>query len=116
MEVDYTSLVLIGSGSFGCVYKGTHRKTGDIVALKQITKIGRAEKEVDAIRKEFKIQRKLRHRNIVAMLDAFENESEIIAVTEYVPHELHHLFGKHKEAEEENEKKNRSREGGFGRI
>ena len=39
-------LELIGTGSFGTVYKGRRRGTAEIVALKFIPKRGRTDKEV----------------------------------------------------------------------
>ena len=92
MEEYYEVLHIIGEGSFGRVFKGRDRKTNSFVALKLIPKVGKSEKDISALRQEFKIQKQLDHPNIVKVVDAFETNNELIVVTEFVPGELHKLF------------------------
>ena len=51
----YTIQDLIGSGSFGKVYKARRKFTGHIVAMKFITKKGKTEKELKNLRQEIAI-------------------------------------------------------------
>ena len=74
----------VGEGSFGKVYKGRRKLTGQVVALKFISKHGRSEKEMRNLRSEIEILRKLDHINIILLLDAFETDGEFVVVTEYV--------------------------------
>ena len=92
----YQVLDLIGEGSFGRVFRGRDKETGDVVALKLIPKLGHSEREMRSLRSECKIQRALRHPNIVQMIDAFETENEVISVAEFVPGELFRLFDQFK--------------------
>ena len=43
-------LDMIGEGSFGRVYKGRKRFTGQAVAMKLISKTGRTEKEINNLK------------------------------------------------------------------
>lgn len=65
------------------VYKGRRKCSGQIVALKFIMKHGKSEKDVRNLRQEIEILRKLKHENIIQMLDAFETSKEFCVVTEF---------------------------------
>lgn len=80
---DYCIIELIGEGSFGKVYKGRRKYTGQIVALKFIRKAGKSEKDVKRLRSEIEILKNLRHDNIILMLDFFETKGDFCVVTEY---------------------------------
>lgn len=80
---DYSILELIGEGSFGKVYKGRRKFTGQIIALKFIRKGGKSEKDLRRLRSEIEILKGLKHDNIILMLDFFETKSEFCVVTEY---------------------------------
>lgn len=79
---------LVGEGSFGKVYKGRRKYTGKTVALKFILKHGKSEKDIHSLRQEIEILRKLKHENIIEMLDAFESPQEFCVVTEFAQGEL----------------------------
>ena len=79
---------LVGEGSFGKVYKGRRKHTGQIVALKFIVKHGKSEKDIRNLRQEIEILRALRHENIIQMLDTFETKSKFVVVTELVNFQL----------------------------
>ncbi|XP_040211731.1 serine/threonine-protein kinase 36 isoform X2 [Rana temporaria] len=88
----YHVLDLIGEGSFGRVYKGRRRHSGEVVALKFIPKVGRSEKELRGLKREIQIMRDLCHPNIVRMLDSVETEREVVVVTEYAEGELFQIL------------------------
>ncbi|XP_041457057.1 serine/threonine-protein kinase 36-like [Lytechinus variegatus] len=89
---NYHVLELIGEGSFGKVYRGRRKYTGKIVALKFIPKHGRSDKELDSLRKEIEIMRGMHHPNIIEMLDTFETDKEVVAVTDYAEGELFQIL------------------------
>ncbi|KAM4608180.1 serine/threonine-protein kinase 36 [Discoglossus pictus] len=88
----YHVLDLIGEGSFGRVYKGRRKHSGQVVALKFIPKVGRSEKELKGLKREIQIMRDLRHPNIVRMLDSCETDREVVVVTEYAEGELFQIL------------------------
>lgn len=85
----YDILDLIGEGSFGKVYKGRLKYTGQYCALKFIIKKGKTDKELLDLKTEMNILSKLKHINIITMLDWFETQREICMVTEYACGELY---------------------------
>ncbi len=88
MVDNYVVTELIGEGSFGKVYRGRRKFTGQAVALKFIVKDGKKKKELQALISEVEILQKLKHPNIIQMLDVFETKSEICVVTELAQGEL----------------------------
>lgn len=89
---NYHILDLIGEGSFGKVYKGRRKYSGQIVALKFIIKKGKSEKDLHNLRQEIAILSTLRHEHIILMLDWFETKQEICVVTEYGQGELYEIL------------------------
>lgn len=88
----YKVLEAIGQGSFGRVFRGKCLLRGQVVALKFIPKRNKVERELKSLRRECEIQRGLAHPNIVRMIDSFETENEVVAVSEYVPGQLFQLL------------------------
>ncbi|XP_056252549.1 serine/threonine-protein kinase 36 [Seriola aureovittata] len=88
----YHVLELAGEGSFGRVYKGRKRFTGQVVALKFMPKVGRSEKELRSLKREIEIMRGLQHPNIVQLFDSFETETEVVVVTEYAEGQLFQIL------------------------
>ena len=89
---NYHVLELIGEGSFGKVYRGRRKYTGQIVAMKFIPKVGKKEKELKNLRSEINILRKLNHNNIVMLLDSFETKNEFCVVMEHCQGELFEIL------------------------
>ncbi|KAE8894881.1 Serine/threonine-protein kinase [Phytophthora fragariae] len=85
---NYHILERIGEGSFGKVYRGRRKYSGQIVALKFVTKQGKSARDLENLRQEINILRRLNHCNIIAMLDSFETDGEFCMVTEYAQGEL----------------------------
>ncbi|CAA0833278.1 Serine/threonine-protein kinase TIO, partial [Striga hermonthica] len=62
------------------------------VAMKFIPKHGKSEKDILNLRQEIEILRKLKHENIIAMLDSFESPQEFCVVTEFAQGELFEIL------------------------
>ncbi|KAL7230228.1 hypothetical protein ACSBR2_008690 [Camellia fascicularis] len=89
---NYHVIELVGEGSFGKVYKGRRKYTGQTVAMKFILKHGKSEKDIHNLRQEIEILRKLKHENIIEMLDSFESQQEFCVVTEFAQGELFEIL------------------------
>lgn len=89
---NYHVIDLVGEGSFGKVYKGRRRCTGQITAMKFIMKHGKSEKDIRNLRQEIEILRQLKHENIIQMLDAFETKTDFCVVTEFAQGELFEIL------------------------
>lgn len=89
---NYHVIELVGEGSFGKVYKGRRKHTGQTVAMKFIMKHGKSEKDILNLRQEIEILRKLKHENIIQMLDSFESPQEFCVVTEFAQGELFEIL------------------------
>uniref|UniRef100_A0A3P8W8Z1 non-specific serine/threonine protein kinase n=2 Tax=Cynoglossus semilaevis TaxID=244447 RepID=A0A3P8W8Z1_CYNSE len=87
----YQVVELVGEGSFGRVYKGRKKCSGQVIALKFMSKLDRSEKELKSLRREIEIMRGLKHPNIVQLYDSFETETEVVVVTEYADGQLFHV-------------------------
>ncbi|BBN17969.1 fused [Marchantia polymorpha subsp. ruderalis] len=89
---NYHVVELVGEGSFGKVYKGRRKYTGQTVAMKFILKHGKSDKDIENLRQEIEILRQLKHENIIEMLDAFESPQEFCVVTEFAQGELFEIL------------------------
>lgn len=79
---------VIGSGTYGKVYKGVHVYTGKMVALKKIRMEGERDGfPVTAIR-EIKLLQSLNHVNIVALHEVMVERNDCFMVFEYSEHDL----------------------------
>ena len=56
---------IIGEGAFGKVYKGLNARTGETVAIKQLSLAGVNAEKLETLQKEVNLLKKLRHPNIV---------------------------------------------------
>ena len=75
---------MIGKGSFGKVHLGIHILSKKKVAIKCIDKTYiKEEKAQKKIVQEVKILRSLIHRNIIKILEVFENKKFVFIVTDY---------------------------------
>ncbi|KAK9820795.1 hypothetical protein WJX74_004813 [Apatococcus lobatus] len=98
---NYHVIDLIGEGSFGKVYKGRRKFTGQITAMKFIMKHGKSEKDIRNLRQEIEILRRLRHENIIQMLDSFETKTDFCVVTELGHGELFEILEDDRDLPEE---------------
>ncbi|XP_034952596.1 cyclin-dependent kinase 1 [Chelonus insularis] len=85
---NYIKIEKIGEGTYGVVYKGKHKKTGDIVAMKKI----RLESEDEGIPstaiREISLLKELKHPNVVGLLDVLMEESRLYLIFEYLTMDL----------------------------
>lgn len=74
----------LGEGKFGLVKLGVHKKTGQNVAIKIIKKQAMAPKDQELVKSEIDIMKMCRQKNIVRILDHFEDNDFIFIVMEYL--------------------------------
>jgi fused-like protein len=72
----------IGEGSFGRVYKARRKYTGRLVAVKMINKLGQTKDDLESFRREIALLQKVRHPNIMRMLNHFETDTDFCVVSE----------------------------------
>lgn len=73
---------VLGSGQFGTVYGGIHRKTGRHVAVKLINKMKFPNNKEAALRTEVDILSKVEHPGVVAFQEMLETTDRIFVVME----------------------------------
>lgn len=79
---------VIGSGTYGKVFKGLNVYTKNLVALKRIRMEGERDGfPVTAVR-EVKLLRSLRHKNVVQLQEVMVETNECFMVFEYLSHDL----------------------------
>ncbi|KAF1994136.1 Pkinase-domain-containing protein [Amniculicola lignicola CBS 123094] len=79
---------VVGSGTYGKVFKGVHVYTKDMVALKKIRMEGERDGfPVTAIR-EIKLLQSLNHVNIVKLQEVMVEKNDCFMVFEYLSHDL----------------------------
>ncbi len=83
--MEYYKLVrLIGKGAFGKVTLAIHKLTGKYVAIKTIDKdCLKDEYSKRKVLREIYIMKKIRHVNVIRLLEVFETEEQILIVMEY---------------------------------
>jgi serine/threonine protein kinase len=83
----------VGEGTYGTVYRADCKRTGRTVALKHVTLGGKDKDEFPHTTiREIRNLRRLRHENIVELLDVCagfsSSRAEVYLVFEYCPHDL----------------------------
>jgi len=73
---------VLGSGQFGVVYGGAHRKTNRPVAIKVIDKLRFPTKQADQLKNEVSILQNLSHPGVVNLERMFETSERIFVVME----------------------------------
>lgn len=84
LEDSYTLSKQLGEGSFGSVYLGINKITGEQRAIKKLKKPKGYDKYKvsDEIKKEIDILKKLDHQNIMKIYEFYEDDEEFSLVTE----------------------------------
>ncbi|KAJ8917382.1 hypothetical protein NQ315_002406 [Exocentrus adspersus] len=85
---DFLKIEKIGEGTYGVVYKGKNKKTGELVAMKKI----RLESEDEGIPstaiREISLLKELRHPNIVSLEDVMMEEKRLYLIFEFLSMDL----------------------------
>lgn len=80
----YKFIKMIGQGAFGKVSLGIHKLTGKYVAIKSIAKADmQNEFSKKKVFQEVYILKKIRHSNIIRLLEVFESSQHLLMVMEY---------------------------------
>ncbi|XP_076349573.1 cyclin-dependent kinase 1-like isoform X2 [Tachypleus tridentatus] len=85
---DYTKIEKIGEGTYGVVYKGKNKKTGQLVALKKIRLESEDEGVPSTAIREISLLKELQHPNIVCLQDVLMQESRLYLVFEFLSMDL----------------------------
>lgn len=103
---NYKFVKLIGKGAFGKVTLGIHKLTGKYVAIKTIEKsYMKDEFSRKKVFREVYIMKKIRHANVIRLLEVFESTNHLLIVMEYAGDgDLLQYVKKHKKLKEEEAK------------
>ena len=74
----------IGQGAFGKVNIGLHILTGRVVAIKSFKKENCNSEKINKIINERNLMKELDHKNIIRILDYFEDKNYIFIIMEYI--------------------------------
>lgn len=93
MKAEWFRGKLIGSGSFGTVYMGVNKTTGELIAVKEVPipkddsggDKQRSLKMVEALKREINFMKDFDHENIVQYLGFQTNSDSLHIFLEYVP-------------------------------
>ena len=90
---DYECISLLGTGSYGSVWMGKHRRSGKQVAIKQIKGVFDNETDCKRILREIKLLRRLDHPYIIKLYDIveptdFDNFNDLYLVLELADSDL----------------------------
>nr|KAG5714827.1 hypothetical protein BaRGS_000315 [Batillaria attramentaria] len=85
---DYVKIEKIGEGTYGVVYKGRHKKTNRMVALKKIRLESDEEGVPSTAVREISLLRELQHPNIVSLEDVLMQENKLYLVFEFLSMDL----------------------------
>lgn len=80
---DYLYGDLLGRGSTAKVYKGRHVESGEIVAIKKVSKRSVGPIYVERMTGELALARKMKHNNIVGFRDYIETDHHLYLISEY---------------------------------
>ena len=72
---DYECISLLGTGSYGSVWLGRHKKSGMKVAIKQIKGVFDNDTDCKRILREIKLLRRLDHPYIIKLYDVVEPQN-----------------------------------------
>ena len=96
--VNYEKLSRLGEGTYGAVFKGRDKRTGQEVAIKCI----KLEQEEEGIPptsiREISILKELNHPNIVKLIEVINSQGELTLVFEYLRWDLRKFLDSRKHA------------------
>ncbi|KAK6109628.1 Cyclin-dependent kinase 1 [Brugia pahangi] len=84
----YERTEILGEGSFGIVYKGFEKSTGDLVAMKKIRLKHASEGVPGTALREMTLLKRLKHPNIVSLKEVILDERLVYLIFEYLSMDL----------------------------
>ncbi|WKY09254.1 hypothetical protein Q1695_001984 [Nippostrongylus brasiliensis] len=88
----FDDLKKIGEGTYGVVFKGVHKKSGKLVALKKISLDHDNEGVPSTCIREICLLKDLNHRNIVKLYDVIHSGMHLYLVFEFITRDLKSLL------------------------
>merc|ERR1712112_482856 len=85
---DFVKIEKIGEGTYGVVFKGKNKKTGEIVAMKKIRLESEEEGVPSTAIREISLLKELQHPNIVSLQDVIMQESRLYLIFEFLTMDL----------------------------
>ncbi|KAJ0004647.1 hypothetical protein NQD34_010861 [Periophthalmus magnuspinnatus] len=85
---DYLKIEKIGEGTYGVVYKGKNKVTGQVVAMKKIRLESEDEGVPSTAVREVALLQELKHPNVVRLLDVLMQESRLYLIFEFLSMDL----------------------------
>jgi len=85
---DYLKIEKIGEGTYGVVFKGKNKKSGEFVAMKKIRLESEDEGVPSTAIREISLLRELQHPNIVALKDVLMQEAKLYLIFEFLTMDL----------------------------
>ncbi|OXB56034.1 hypothetical protein ASZ78_000897 [Callipepla squamata] len=85
---DYTKIEKIGEGTYGVVYKGRHKTTGQVVAMKKIRLENEEEGVPSTAIREISLLKELCHPNIVRLQDVVMQDARLYLIFEFLSMDL----------------------------
>ncbi|KAM4600100.1 cyclin-dependent kinase 1 [Fundulus heteroclitus] len=85
---DYVKIEKIGEGTYGVVYKGRHKATGQVVAMKKIRLESEEEGVPSTAIREVSLLQELKHPNVVRLMDVLMQESRLYLIFEFLSMDL----------------------------
>ncbi|XP_033607291.1 cyclin-dependent kinase 1 isoform X2 [Cryptotermes secundus] len=85
---DFLKIEKIGEGTYGVVYKGRNKKTGQVVAMKKIRLENEDEGIPSTALREISLLKELRHPNVVSLEDVLMEESRLYLIFEFLSMDL----------------------------
>lgn len=84
----YKVLSVVGEGAYGVVLKCCNKETGEVVAIKSFKWMSDSNRLEKTIAREVTFLKKLRHENIVWLIEAFKRKDRLHLVFEFVEKNL----------------------------
>ena len=92
---DYVKIEKVGEGTYGVVFKGRHKKRGEIVAMKKVKYECQDDGIPSSTVREISLLRDLKHPNIVELKDVLLEDREIFLIFEFLDMDLSRLIKLH---------------------
>ncbi|KAJ1369835.1 Cell division protein kinase 1 [Parelaphostrongylus tenuis] len=85
---EFVKLDKIGEGTYGVVYKGKHKRTNKLVAMKKIRLEGEDEGVPSTAIREVSLLKELKHPNVVQLEDVIMQENRLYLIFEFLSMDL----------------------------